>query len=194
MKRILTLNLALLLACGFSMTANAQEGTKTSNDEPRYNFSPAFEFLRSTHGNYFNGPSFKVTRNLESRFKPGIGIGYATTKLHFDNALLLHNMKLIPIYANVSYDITNKSKFEPFAEASAGITFLRYDRSSEADPLTVNRINERGLYLYGGFGVRYKVTNRIAPYVSAGFKGFNNTLNDLDINPHGITFQAGVRF
>ncbi|QNK63865.1 porin family protein [Pedobacter sp. PAMC26386] len=194
MKRIITLNLALLLACGFSIAAQAQESTKPLEKEPLYNFSPAFDFLRSTHGNFFNGPSLKVTRNFLGNFKPGIGIGYATTSRHPDNGYILYKMKMLPVYANLTYEIPTKSKFEPFAETSIGISFVKYDRATDAEPLVTTRINETGLYVYGGFGVRYAVTKHIAPYIATGFKGYHMSTNDLDINPHGITFQVGVRF
>lgn len=194
MKRIITLNLALLLVCGFSIAVQAQEGTKVLDKEPLYNFSPAFEFLRSTHSNYFNGPSLKINRNFGGNFKPGIGIGYVTTDKHPDNGYVLYKMKIIPVYANLTYDIPTKSKFEPFAETSIGISFVKYDRATDEQPLITTRINETGLYVYGGFGLRYAVTKRIAPYIAAGFKGYHMSTNDLDINPHGITFQAGIRF
>ena len=103
-------------------------------------------------------------------------------------------MKIIPVYANLTYDIPTKSKFEPFAETSIGISFVKYDRATDEQPLITTRINETGLCVYGGFGLRYAVTKRIAPYIAAGFKGYHMSTNDLDINPHGITFQAGIRF
>lgn len=187
------LGLTILLgSCSFTVLAQTQ--IKESTEEPRYNFSPAFEFLRSTHTDFFNGPSFKITRNLPGHFKPGIGIGYATTALHHDNGLILYRMKLLPVYGNVTYDFYSKSKFEPFTELTAGISFVKYDQATDEDPHTTVKVSEQGLYLYAGFGIRYKVSKHLAPYIAAGFKGYHNSLNDLDINPHGITFQGGLRF
>lgn len=193
MKSILTLGISVLAAWSFSFSAQAQE--EKSNDKgPLYNFSPAFEFLRSTHGNFFNGPSLKVTRNFEGGFKPGIGIAYATTSTHFDNGLILYKMKMLPVYANLTYDFKTKSKFEPFVETSLGMTFFKYDQATDAAPHTSFPVKEHGFYLYGGLGLRYAVSKRFAPYVAAGFKSYNVTTNDLDINPHGVSFQAGFRF
>ncbi|KIO77645.1 hypothetical protein TH53_08355 [Pedobacter lusitanus] len=194
MKRIRTFNLAFLLVCGFSIAAQAQEGTKTVDKEPLYNFSPAFEFLRSTHSNFFNGPSLKVSRNFKGRFKPGIGIAYATTEKHHDNGFVLYKMKVLPVYANLTYEIPTKSKFEPFAETSLGISFVKYDRATDEQPLITTRVNETGFYVYGGLGLRYAATKHIAPYVTAGFKGYHMSTNDLEVNPHGVTFSVGVRF
>lgn len=194
MKSILTLGITVLAACSFSLSAYAQQEEPKKDNDPLYNFSPAMEFLRSTHGNFFNGPSFKVTRNFSGGFKPGIGIAYATTSTHFDNGLILYKMKMLPVYANLTYDIPTKSKFEPFVETSVGMTFFNYDQATDADPNTSFHVKEHGLYIYGGLGLRYAVSKRFAPYVSTGFKSYNVTTNDLDINPHGISFQVGLRF
>jgi len=194
MKQIKTLTIALLLVGGFSIGAHAQDETKTTEKEPMFNFSPAFEFLRSTHSNFFNGPSLKVTRNFGGHFKPGIGIGYATTSLHGDNGFKLYRMKILPVYANLTYEFTTRSKFEPFAETSVGISFMKYDRATDLNPNDITPVKENGLYVYGGLGLRYAVSKHIAPYIGAGFKGYRMSTNDLDINPHGITFQVGVRF
>lgn len=194
MLRNTFLGLTILVGSCFSLPALAQDTTKDTGGEPGYHFSPAFEFLRSTHTNFFNGPSFKVTKNLAGHWKPGIGIAYATTALHHDNGLLLYRMKLLPVYANVTYDFTSKSRFEPFGEASAGISFVKYDQATDEDPIHTKKVTEQGLYLYGGFGLRYKINKHIAPYIAAGFKGYHNSTNNLDINPHGITFQGGIRF
>lgn len=192
MLRITVLSAAFLFGCCFSFSGMAQERTK--DQLPEYNFSAAYEFLRSTHSDFFNGPSFKIDRNLPGHFKPGIGIGYAATDLHRDNGLILYRMKLLPIYGNVTYDFYSKSKFEPFAEVSAGISFVHYDQATDEDLVTTVRVKEEGLYLYGGFGLRYKASKHLSPYLAAGFKGYHNSFNDLDINPHGVTFQGGIRF
>lgn len=193
MKSIPSLAIAILMGCGFSFSAAAQT-TKEAETPAPYTFSAAYEFLRSTHTNFFNGPSLKVTRNLKGRFKPGLGIGYATTALHPDNGYKLYRMKLLPVYANLSYDIYNKSKLEVFAEASAGVTFFNYFRATDEQPDVTTYIHEEGLYLYGGFGVRYAVSKHFSPFVGTGLKGYKMSFNNLDINPHGITFVAGVRF
>ncbi len=184
----------LLLGSSISFSALAQNSSKKTDSIPLFNFSAAYEFLRSTHQDFFNGPSVKITRNLPGNFKPGIGIGYATDYEHHDNGLVLYNMKLIPVYANLSYDFQSKSDFEPFIEASAGITFVKYNQGTDANPHADVPVHEQGLYLYGGFGMRYKVSEHFSPFVAAGFKGYHNSTNDMDINPHGITFQGGFKF
>lgn len=194
MQRITVISVVVLIACSLSFSARAQNETKKADSIPLFNFSAAYEFLRSTHQDFFNGPSVKITRNLPGHFKPGIGIGYATDYEHHDNGLVLYHMKLLPVYANLTYDFQSKSKYEPFIEASAGITFVKYDQGTDANPHATVPVKEQGLYLYTGFGLRYAVSKHFSPFIAAGFKGYHNSTNDLDINPHGITFQGGFRF
>lgn len=194
MYRNITLGFILFLGCSLTFSAKAQNIQQKADSIPLFTYSAAYEFLRSTHQDFFNGPSVKISRNFSGRFKPGIGIGYMTDYEHHDNGLVLYHMKLIPVYANLSYDFTSKSKFEPFAEASAGITFMKYDQGTDENPHANVPVKNQGLYLYGGFGLRYKVSRRFSPYAAVGFKGYHNSTNDLDINPHGITFQGGIRF
>lgn len=194
MQKIKIISVALLLGCSFSFSAMAQNEKKKTDSIPLFTYSAAYEFLRSTHQNFFNGPAVKITRNLPGHFKPGIGIAYATTYQHHDNGLVLYNMKLLPVYANLTYDFLSKSKLEPFLEASAGITFIKYNQGTDEHPHETVPVKEQGLYLYTGFGLRYKVSKHFSPFIAAGFKGYHNSTNDLDINPHGITFQGGFRF
>jgi len=194
MRKVITLFIAVLLCCNFSFSAVAQAVSRKQDSIPAFTVSVAYELLRSTHQDFFNGPSVKLSRNLPGHFKPGIGIAYASTEQHHDNGLVLANVKLLPVYANLSYNFRAGSKFEPFIEASAGITFVRYDQGTDAEPHNTFRVHEQGLYLYSGFGTHYHLSKHFSPYVAAGFKGYHNSTNDLDINPHGITFQGGFTF
>lgn len=194
MSKVMTLIIAVLLSCNFSFSAMAQNKSQKRDSIPAYSVSAAYEMLRSTHQDFFNGPSVKISRNLSGHWKPGIGIAYATTAQHHDNGLVLANMKLLPVYANLSYNFESGSKFQPFVEASAGITFVKYDRGTDAEPHNTVPVHEQGLYLYSGFGLHYAVSKHFSPFVAAGFKGFHNSTNVYDINPHGITFQGGFTF
>lgn len=188
-----TISFALLLTLSTTFLSKAQSQTKTDS-VPVFSYAVAYEFLRSTHQDFFNGPSFKISRNLPGHLKPGLGIAYATDYEHHDNGLILYHLKLLPVYANLAYDLHNQSRIEPFAEASAGITFVRYDQGTDQHPHETVPVKEQGLYLYAGFGARFKIATHFSPYLAAGFKGYHNSTNDLDINPHGITFQGGFRF
>ncbi len=192
MKFFRLLSTGLLLSSMISLSAMAQD--KGQEKPPRFIFSPSFEFLRSTHGNFFNGPSLKVNYNSSSKFKLGMGIEYSSSAVHHDNGFVLYDVRFIPVYANLKYEFSQKSKFTPYAEASLGLTFAKYDEAPDANPTAKTRITEQGFYAYGGFGLKYAVTNRIKPFVGVGLKGFQNSFNDLDVNPHGITFHVGVSF
>lgn len=183
---------ALFLGSGVTLTANAQD--KDQVKPPKFTYSPSFEFLRSTHGNFFNGPSFKVNYNSASRFKLGLGIEYSSSAVHHDNGFVLYDVKFLPVYVNLKYELAQKGKLMPYAEASAGLSFTRYDEAPDEAPLNKTRITEKGLYLYGGMGLRYEVSRWFKPFVGVGIKGFQNSFNDLDVNPHGITFHVGLSF
>lgn len=158
---------------------------------PHFTFSPAFEFLRTTHSNFFNGPSFKVNYNPTSRFKPGVGIEYASSAIHHDNGYVLYKVKIVPVYANIKYEISQNKKITPYVEASAGISFVKYVEAEDESPTKTTLIKESGMYLYAGTGIKYAISNKFKPFLGFGFKGFHNSLNDLDINPHGLTFHMG---
>ena len=172
-----------------ALSASAQEAPF-----PKFMFSPAAEFLRSTHSNFFNGPSIKVNYQGKSRFRPGIGIEYSTTSIHHDNGYVLYDVKIFPIYANLKYEFNPQSRISAYTEASVGISFVKYKEAEDPTPQNTHPVSESGLYLYGGFGLRYRAAKRLWPFIGAGFKGFHNSANDLDVNPHGISFQAGISF
>lgn len=182
----------LFFGSSISLAAHAQQNTDPV--KPKFTYSPSFEFLRSTHGNFFNGPSFKVNYNSSSRFKLGFGIEYSTSDVHHDNGYVLYHVKFLPVYANLKYELAKQGKLMPYAEASAGISFTRYDKAPDEAPQNTTKIKENGLYLYGGLGLRYEVCRWFKPFVGVGLKGFQNSFNDLDVNPHGITFHVGVSF
>ncbi|TDO21040.1 hypothetical protein [Pedobacter duraquae] len=187
------LKLMLPLALGITaLHASAQD--TNSAPFPKFMFSPAAEFLRSTHSNFFNGPSIKVNYQGASRFRPGIGIEYSTTDIHHDNGYVLYKVKILPVYANLKYEFNPQSKLSAYTEASAGISFVKYQEAADETPQLTHQVKESGLYLYGGFGLRYRAAKRLWPFIGAGFKGFHNSANDLDVNPHGISFQAGISF
>lgn len=181
---------ALLVGSSFSLRAQTSQNTLF----PHFTISPSYEFLRTTHGNFFKGPSVKVNYNSASKFKLGLGIEYGADAVHHDNGYVLYNVKFIPVYANLKYELSQKHKLVPYAEASAGLTFTRYDEATDEEPHKTTRINEKGLYLYGGMGLRYEASRWFKPFVGLGIKGYQNSFNVLDVNPHGITFHFGVSF
>ena len=59
---------------------------------------------------------------------------------------------------------------------------------------TPYKVSEQGLYVYGGFGAIFRISNHFAPIVEIGFQGFNMSFNQLAVNPHGATIQIGFQW
>ena len=157
-----------------------------------FRFSPAFELMRSTHSNLFYSPSFKANYLFENGWEPGIGIEYSSTLKHGDNGFVLTKVHLLPIYGNLKYNFLGDSKFRGYVETSIGHSFNRYNRASDREPAKQVRIRETGLYLYTGVGTKYAISKHVDIFLAAGFKGYKFTTNDLDVNPHGLSFTLGV--
>lgn len=163
-------------------------------DTPKFTYSPAFELLRSTHGNLFHAASLKVNYLLENGLEPGFGVEYSATRIHHDNGYTLHKLWFIPVYANLKYQFSPSKKIKPFAETSAGISFNKYHIAHDERPDKISRNKERGVYVYLGFGAKYALSSRTSTFVGIGFKGYKMSTNDQDINPHGLSFMFGFTF
>jgi len=184
MKLIYT---ALILL--FSFTAiKAQTVEKQFNT---FSFSPAFELLRSTHSNLFYSPSIKVNYLYKNGFEPGLGIEYSATPIHHDNGYVLYKLRYLPIYGNLKYNFSPTKKLQPYVETSLGLSIIKYSIAADPTPNSTSVVKEQGFYVYGGTGLRYPITKNIKGFVGIGFKGYRMSTNDLDINPHGLSFQAG---
>jgi hypothetical protein len=43
-------------------------------------------------------------------------------------------------------------------------------------------------------GCSYKISRFFTPFIEFGLKGFHMSLNNLDINPHGLVLALGLEF
>ncbi|WP_316829238.1 outer membrane beta-barrel protein [Pedobacter aquatilis] len=182
------LKLALLLFPFVSVAQNKGDHAKS------FSISPAFELLRSTHGNAFYGPSLKGSYHFSNGFETGLGVEYAATPEHHDNGYVLYKVKFLPVYGNVKYNFKSDKLIRFYAETSVGISFNKYYIADELTPLATSRTNEEGLFLYTGFGAKYAISNKVNTFLGVGFKGYKMSTNDLDINPHGLSFMLGFTF
>lgn len=178
-----------LFALGFCAQAQEQQHGTT-----KLSISPAFELLRSTHGNLFYSPSVKANFLYKNGFEPGFGIERSSTPVHHDNGFILYKLRYLPIYGNLKYNLNTTNKLKPYAESSVGYSFIKYDIADELTPNTTSTTKESGLYIYGGFGIKYAISTKLNTFIGVGFKAYRITNNDLDINPHGLSFQAGFSF
>jgi len=180
-----------LLLIAFPFFAAAQQKNK---DIGVFSVSPAFELLRSTHSNLFYAPSIKVNYLYANGLEPGFGIEYATTPVHHDNGYVLYKLKFLPVYGNLKYNFKTSKKIKPYAETSLGISFNKYDRAEDPTPDIKSKVKEEGFYVYTGFGAKYNISQNVNTFVAVGFKGYKMSTNDLDINPHGLSFSLGFTF
>jgi len=186
LKKILIGNLLLILP----FLSFAQE--KTNNGT--FSVSPAFELLRSTHSNLFYAPSLKVNYLFANGLEPGFGIEYATTPIHHDNGYVLYKLKFLPIYGNLKYNFKTTKKIRPYVETSLGISFNKYDIAEDPTPDIKSKVSEEGFYVYTGFGAKYSIAPKLNTFLAVGLKGYKMSTNDLDINPHGLSFMLGFTF
>ena len=159
-----------------------------------FSISPAFELLRSTHSNLFYAPSLKVNYLFANGLEPGLGIEYATTPIHHDNGYVLYKLKFLPIYGNLKYNFKTSKSIKPYVETSLGISFNQYDIAEDPTPNKTSKTKEEGFYVYTGFGAKYALSKKINTFLGVGIKGYKMSTNDLDINPHGLSFMAGFTF
>ncbi|MBU0696024.1 MAG: hypothetical protein KKE39_05800 [Bacteroidetes bacterium] len=193
MKKII---LVFVLFCSFSnlIKANPLILPKDSLNKPA-NLHVIFEYqlLRSTHSTKFKGVNFIFSKSLSVNKSLGLGIEYSYAPFHGDNGYHLYQLNFIPVYLDFRYHF-NQKRLSPFVIVDAGYSFVNYRRELIGFPSSRKRIKEGGIYLQGDFGLSYKINKDIQPILSVGFKGFHNSFNNLDINPHGLILRAGVQF
>ncbi|MET4083220.1 hypothetical protein ABIB40_003189 [Pedobacter sp. UYP30] len=156
-----------------------------------FKISPAFELMRSTHSNLFYAPSLKANYLFENGWEPGIGIEYSTTPVHHDNGFVLRKIHFLPVFANLKYNFNTKKIVKLYAETSLGYSFNKYDRATDQEPHKQRKIKEGGVYFYTGLGTKYALSEKADIFFAVGFKGYKFSTNNLDINPHGVSFTLG---
>ncbi len=157
-------------------------------------FTPVFECMRSTHGNFFYSGSFTVSKMVNKRYEAGLGAEAAFTSIHHDNGFVLYKLKFFPLYGNVKYHFYKAGRFDLFTESSLGISFNSYDQASDDAPTIKTRVKEKGVFAYIGGGLRFPISKKINLVTGLGIKGYKMSFNSLDINPHGISAMLGFNF
>ena len=173
------------------LSSSAQVDRSSKNG---ISISPAFELLRSTHGNAFYAPSLKANYNITRQFELGMGVEYSSTPEHHDNGFILNKLRFLPVYGNLKYNFKGDKQVRFYAETSLGISFNKYDIADEVTPLNTSTTREQGFYVYTGLGAKYAISKAVATFLGVGFKGYKMSFDDLDINPHGLSFSAGFSF
>jgi hypothetical protein len=81
--------------------------------------------------------------------------------------------------------------FCPFFNLSEGISFINYKIEYYPGAGKLYNVSEKGEYLFAGFGCYIRINKYFSSVISIGFKGFHMSLNNLDVNPHGLTLRIG---
>ncbi|MBD3749496.1 MAG: hypothetical protein IE931_08370 [Sphingobacteriales bacterium] len=173
--------------------ASAQSLTQNENStkSKHYHIIAEYQILKSTHSTKFKGFNVIFSKNITAKKSLGLGIEYACAPFHGDNGYYLYHLNFIPVFIDYRYHF-NQKRLSPFVIADVGYSFVTYERELIGSPSSREKIKEGGIYLQGDFGFSYKLNKYIEPLLSIGFKGFHNSFNNLDINPHGLTFRAGL--
>jgi hypothetical protein len=148
--------------------------------------------LHSTHSDNFRGGGFAAGKEVAEGLYLGLGMEYAYDGYHGDNGWNLRRLKFLPVYLDARWYQHEENKFSTYAHVCSGLTFARYDKDRQHPGSRQYHVRERGLYLYGGYGVRYRISKQVSTLFELGMKGYHMSFNDLDVNPHGVTARIGV--
>ena len=153
-----------------------------------------YQLLHSTHKDNFNGGSVDLNFSTSKHIILGAGVQYAGTHLHYDNGWVLTNLRMLPVYLNSFYVFCPHSQVQPYLHTEEGISFNHYNKVNTAlSPLSY-KVSETGLYLSGNLGSRVMISDDVNGFTEIGYKGYKHSVNDLDVNPHGVTLRSGFEF
>jgi hypothetical protein len=182
-----------LLLTGLFFTAGAQ--SVKPGDSCKITFKVAYQLLYSTHGTVFHGLSAEAIRPITRRLYLGFGAGYSSTPSHPDNDWDLTYLRFLSLYFdNVLKFGKGLKRSGAYLHASEGYSFCRYNKRDPAISPNFFKVREGGFYFYMAPGVSYKITARSAVFLELGYKGFKNSFNNLDVNPHGTNMKIGLSF
>lgn len=160
---------------------------------PGFHIGAEYNYLYSTHSTKFRGPTILADKDLNKHWAVGIGIGYNTCPYHPDNDYDLKDLKLVPIFASVQYTFSRNKLFDPYAIFKTGVSVMSYNRKEENAKTPFQKIHDTGWYTYLGGGTYVNVSSKFQLYVNVGLIGYKMSFNDLDINPHGVAGNIGLR-
>jgi hypothetical protein len=176
------------------VSAQVNDENDLQGQGDRLEFIIGIQDLKSTHNTYFWGGSLIVNYAVTPIFSLGLGAEYSYCPFHHDNASDLTNLKYVPLFIDTRIKLYKDGKLIPYWRFSTGISFATYtnkELDTQRNPYTVN---DRGLYMLTAVGCSYKISRFFTPFIEFGLKGFHMSLNNLDINPHGLVLALGLEF
>jgi len=169
-------------------------GIKNFRKNKKLFIVPEFHGLHTTHGSNFSGKSIILNYQYSKTFYFGLGAEFSLATFHGDNGWNLHNLKFIPVFLDFKLSVTKNKLLVPFFHTSEGISFNNYKKEADNYNGKSYNVSEKGLYVYAGIGVLFKIRKYLKPIIDIGFKGYHMSFNNLDVNPHGLTFRFGLMF
>lgn len=165
---ILSLFITFNLSAQQKYSVSAKMGTGVSVSTPS-----ATPFTLEALGHY----------NLTQHWAFGAGMGYG----------LYDKVSLIPLYGNIKYTINPKSKYNMFADCSAGYGFA------------LGSDNNGGFYLNPEFGVQHKLCGKTfslaAGYGIQNLKRLKSNSNEYftsqfveSVRFHSVSLKLGIMF
>lgn len=164
-----------------------------AQSDSSFHISAEFNYLYSTHSTKFRGPSVAIDKDLNNHWTLGLGVGYNFCPFHPDNGFDLKDLKLIPIYGLVQYRFSHHRLFDPYATFKTGVTLLNYKQKDASKNDSYANIHSKGWYTYLGGGTFVNLNAIYQLYINVGLIGYKMSFNDLDINPHGVSGNIGIR-
>ncbi|PZP43681.1 MAG: hypothetical protein DI598_15515 [Pseudopedobacter saltans] len=186
-------NRFLFFLSGFVSIFLLSFSVKAQRFEPSFHIGAEYNYLYSTHSTKFRGPSVYLDKELNKHWAIGLGAGYNTCAYHPDNGYDLKDLKLVPIFASLTYTFSHNRLLDPYALFKTGVSIMSYDQKEENDNNPYQKIHSTGWYTYLGGGSAINISKSLQAYLNIGLIGYKMSFNDLDINPHGVAGNIGLR-
>ena len=180
----------VLLLMGVSAAAISQQPDPVS----RFYIKIEYHDLYSTHRDHFRGVSVTVSKPVSPMLRLGVGTEFSGNNYHPDNDWKLYHLRFLPLFVDQQLKPKRGSWLYPVLHFSEGWSYVAYQKETLAGPGVRRPVHETGLYLYGGAGLTGNLSERISLSAEAGIKGFHNSFNDLDVNPHGFTGRLALLY
>lgn len=165
--------------------------TKDSTTRNELEIIPESDNLFTTHYTCFFGGNVLIDYPVSTKLQLGLGFEFSHCKLHYDNGWALHNVNFRPIYIDSKLNVLQTKNITLFAHLSTGVSFASYTKESPGPVSVIFNVSEQGIYLFTGVGYSFRIYKYFQPVMEVGFKGFHMSLNQLDVNPHGLTLRIG---
>ena len=188
------LRLAFILIAFSFVAIRAEAQDERQFDRSRYVIATEFQSMRSTHNTFFNGASVSAGYHLSSRFILSLAVEYSYDHFHNDNGWNLYNVKMMPVFSDLRWQMKKRNFIRPYVQVSQGVSFINYTKESQLGAFATHHVSEAGFYVYGGVGAMVDLTNNISWQLGLGFKAFHISTNVLEVNPHGTTLRTGIAF